>query len=281
MTISLHESIKGVDVTQVGHSTEPAVPLNIPGAVHPTGDGVHECGDLTSVALRTSRETLASDFSDPDRFLEGVVEILDVGNEGLRISSVPMEGNSVNIATIAGVHEVAQPSLAHGGRGGSGTDEVVALVLERSKVALPNIGSLPSTHLGLAGMIRLVEAQGNIGIARLDKTSECIDLLCTPKHRSELEPKLIGICGFVGTPRVDSADFRRFPTSERDVVTVGPGEASFTIATTSAIVAARVSATAIVVGRSGSLGGRRRSASRRRPNRSRSRCGRSGRRTDR
>lgn len=50
----------------------------------------------------------------------------------------------------------------------------------------------------------LVEAQGNVGITRLDKASECTNLLGTPKHRSELEPKLIGILGFPGTPSVDT-----------------------------------------------------------------------------
>jgi len=50
---------------------------------------------------RASKNTnLASEFSDPDVLVECVVEILNVIDEGLRVSAVPMESNGIHLEEI-------------------------------------------------------------------------------------------------------------------------------------------------------------------------------------
>lgn len=65
--------------------------------VHEGGDLAHEVKDLIPRALSTTREVLASEFGDPDRFVEGGVHVVDVVNEVLGVGTVPVQSDSINL----------------------------------------------------------------------------------------------------------------------------------------------------------------------------------------
>ena len=55
---------------------------------------------LTDVREELSEGAGKYEASDPDVLLEGVVEVLDVADEGLGISSVPVEGDVVDLKGV-------------------------------------------------------------------------------------------------------------------------------------------------------------------------------------
>lgn len=158
MTISGHKLVENVDTLHVVHDTESEVLRDVVSAIHPTGDGVHEGLNLGSIALRSISEALASKLGDPDGLVKGSEEILAIGDEFLRISTVPMDGNSIHVAASAVTEEALQPRYATRARGDSGGYEVVALVLEGLEVLLPERSSITGIEIRLARKIGFVEA---------------------------------------------------------------------------------------------------------------------------
>jgi len=101
-TIVSQKLIGGVDIVHVMHSTESEILLNVVGLVHPGSDRAHEGEDLVPAALLIlGGEILAGKFGDPDRFPEGRMEVGNIVDELLRVGTIPMESNGVDLATFA------------------------------------------------------------------------------------------------------------------------------------------------------------------------------------
>jgi len=166
LTIVIHELVKGVDTLHVLHDTEGEVGGNPGGVVHVSSDGAHEVVDLVLAALSATVEVLASKLSGVDREIVGVVPVLNILDETFRSDVVVVNGNTVQGAAAgARAQEAVHPGLSvRVGRGGGG-DEGVALVLEGLNVLLPEGGTVRRRHVGLTGLVRLVEAQDHVGIA--------------------------------------------------------------------------------------------------------------------
>lgn len=79
--------------------TECEILLNKRGIVHPGGNLAHEIKDLIPAALGTTGEVLAGELSNPDGLVESLMEVGDVVDELLRVSTVPVEGNGVNLSS--------------------------------------------------------------------------------------------------------------------------------------------------------------------------------------
>jgi len=187
LTIAGHELVKNVDVSHVVHYAESKVVGDVGGIVHPVGDGVHKGLDLSCTALSTSSKVLASKFSDPDVPPECGMEILDVADESLRISTIPMEGDFVNGTARAITDELGQPRNATSVRGDCWRNKCVAFTLEGLDVLLPEGSSIAGIKARLAINLGFVEAQNMLGVTALDEVLEIANLLWTPEHRSEYQ----------------------------------------------------------------------------------------------
>lgn len=58
LVVAAQHGVEGVDITHVVHEAESKVLLDVGSAVHPRGNGVHECIDLRQISLRASSEVL-------------------------------------------------------------------------------------------------------------------------------------------------------------------------------------------------------------------------------
>jgi hypothetical protein len=150
--------VKRVDSNHVVRNTESEVSLNVPGAVHECGNGVHKVGDLGRGTLGASREVLASEFGDPDRLIECVVIVLNMSDERFRVGAIPMDSNGINMATAAAVKEVPQPGLAIWCRRDGGRDKTITTTLQRFQILTPKCGSISRVNGSLASVIRLIKA---------------------------------------------------------------------------------------------------------------------------
>jgi hypothetical protein len=153
-----HKLVKNVDALHVVHDTESEILGDVASAIHPSRDCGHEVLNLSGVALRTSSEVLASILGDPDVPAKGGVEILAVADECLRIGAIPVNGDGIDAAAIAGIKEILQPDFTARAGGDSGRYEVVALALEGLKVLPPKGSGVAGRKIGLAVNIGFVEA---------------------------------------------------------------------------------------------------------------------------
>jgi len=150
------------------HGSECKVFLDKVRTIHESSNLAHEVKDLIPRALSTTREVLASELGDPDRFVEGFVHVGYVVNEVLRVSTVPVESDSINLATTTAVQEVLDPLLARWSIGAGRGNEEIALILERVEVLAPEIRTMLRRHVGLTRLVRLVEAQSAVCVTGLD-----------------------------------------------------------------------------------------------------------------
>jgi len=191
LTIACHELVERVDVAHVMHYAEGKVLLDVAGAVHPGGDGVHKVLNLLLVALRSSSEVLASEFSNPEVPAERGMEILAIADESLGISTIPVDGNYVNGAASAGTYEVIQPNFTTRARSDRRGNKGVALALEGLEILLPEASSITRIKGRLGTQVGFIETQRMFAVTRLDEILEIIDLLCTPEHRREFQAELV------------------------------------------------------------------------------------------
>jgi len=158
LTISGHKLVERVDALHVVHDTESEVLRDVPGAIHPGADCVHEGLNLGSVTLWSTSEALASILGDPDGLIEGGEEILAIADEFLSISTIPMDGNGIDRAATAVTNETGQPRYATSTGGDSRRYEAVALVLEGLDVLLPERSSVTGIKVRLTSKIGFIEA---------------------------------------------------------------------------------------------------------------------------
>jgi len=181
------------------------------------------------------------------------VHVGDIVNEDLGVNGVDMHSDSINMAAAAAVQEVFDPLLAGGSVGAGGGNEVVALVLEWVEVPPPEVCTMLGRHVGLTGLIRLVEAQSTVCVAGLDQFGEVADLLITPQHRATVHTDFISV---INTPRTPSIVFVSLPSLEvLDGGVVAQGPSNTSLATTSTATAVGTATGAFRSGlRCGSLG---------------------------
>jgi len=106
-------------------------------------------------------------------------------------------------ATLAGRVPVVDPGAAVGVRAGGRCNELLTFVQEVFKVLLPESGAVARIHVGLTGLIGLVETHGNVGIALHNKLLEVADLVGSPQHRHGLEAEGLAVGRELGAPGVE------------------------------------------------------------------------------
>jgi len=105
-TVAGHKLVGPIDVAHVMHDTESIVASDPVNAIHEGGDGAHEAPNLVSAALGTATEILASKLGHVEGPPESVVDILEICNECLGTSTIPMDSDGVNMATGALANEL-------------------------------------------------------------------------------------------------------------------------------------------------------------------------------
>ena len=202
--------------------TEGEVAKNPVGVLEEGGDGSLERPDVVHARLRTTVEVLVGELGDEDGVAEAVVVVGDVVDEVLRVDVVPVDGLGIERAALALVVELLHPLLAGGvARGGRG-DELVAEVLLRLDVLLPELDGLLRRHVGLANLVRpkrdlisirgqvaderdvLVHAQDPVGVALLDVLLELIDILVAPELNHGREAEVADVGRNAGAPVVEA-----------------------------------------------------------------------------
>jgi len=168
LAIASQELVGRVDIEHVMHGSECKVFLDKGSAIHESSDLAHEVKDLIPGALSTTREVLASELGDPDGFVESVVHVGYVVNEVLRVSTVPVESDGINLATTTAAQEILNPFLARWSVGAGRGNEEIALILERVEVLAPEVRTMLRRHVGLTRLVRLVEAQSAMCVTGLD-----------------------------------------------------------------------------------------------------------------
>lgn len=98
-TVASHKLVGPIDIAHVVHDTESIVASDPVNAIHEGGDSAHEAPNLISGALGTATEILASKLGHIEGPPESIVDVLEVCNECLGISTIPMDSDGVNMAT--------------------------------------------------------------------------------------------------------------------------------------------------------------------------------------
>jgi len=128
--------------------------------------------DIILSALSTTVEILASKLGNPDGEIEGVVVVLNVGDESVGANIVPMNSKTIESASCACLHESLGPSHTVGVTGAGWANELVTLALQRLDILLPKAGGSVWVNVGLTGLIRLVKAEDSVGITLNDESLE-------------------------------------------------------------------------------------------------------------
>lgn len=157
--------------------------------------------------LVATAKVLASILGNPDIATKGIMVILEVGDKLLSIGTIPVSGNEVDVAATALADEVLEPELPRRSVGRGRGTEGITLGFERLKVFSPELNATLRADVGLTFLIGLVHAQDKPGISTLDVLVEVINLLVTPEHRHEFDPRnLVHPGGLPRAPVVDEFD---------------------------------------------------------------------------
>lgn len=106
--------------------------------------------------LVATAEVLAGVLGDPDGAAKGVMIIVEVRDELLSVSTIPVSGNGIDCAATTAVNELLEPRLPRRSVGRGGGNEGIALGFERLNVLLPELNATSGTDVRLPILIRPV-----------------------------------------------------------------------------------------------------------------------------
>lgn len=205
LVIAGKKSVGSVNALKVTHNTEGEGSFHPRGVVNKVDDGRSKSINFIQAGLATSAaEVLVSKLSNPDGQVVEVVQLSGIGDEILSVSAVEVEGDGINLATRAGLEETSHPVKTSLVIGASRGDEVVALVLQRVDVLLPECGAILGAHVGLTRFVGLVHAKDVVSVTLDDQGLKVRNLVITPEHGDSL--KAIEIVGQVRAPGVKESN---------------------------------------------------------------------------
>lgn len=200
--------------------TEVEVGCDERGPFHEVTRGSHERRDLVTRALLVATtEVLAGILGYPKTPTKGIMIVVEVRDELLSISTVPVHGNGIDGAsTTAGLKEVLEPFLPRRSIGRRRRNEGVALGFKRLNVPPPEISTMSGVDVRLSFLIRFIHAQNEPGISTLDEPREVSSLLLAPEHRHVFDPgDLAHELGLPRAPVVDISDLLGACNEGRDI----------------------------------------------------------------